>query len=88
MCEIKYMIESIDAFDARCKQDEHTDTGEAWSLLYAIRAGLVDLAKKKNPPVACSECKNPYPNWKDGLCQACYEVQTDDSIDNQGDDEQ
>ena len=41
------IVGAIDAFDAKCKDSESTDTGEAWELFWSIRD---DMAKALGLP--------------------------------------
>lgn len=36
---------AITKFDRRCSAEEHTDVGDAWQLLYAIRHDVKSLIK-------------------------------------------
>ena len=37
------LVERIDDFEAECEEEDYTDTGDAWNLLYVIRDRLTKL---------------------------------------------
>ena len=37
-------VETINLFDKKCNEEEHTDIGIVWELFYAMRESLRDLA--------------------------------------------
>ncbi len=49
--ELRELAKQITTFSRRCQRTEHTDAGEAWELLYALRNRLRRLARHTARPI-------------------------------------